>query len=167
MAPGSAFTRPRMIAAGVLVAVSSARAFAFPAIRRWARADRAVDAHHAVDWDRCARRSRSRRFGAGPRRRGAASDALQSGAGHRLAADQGGQRRAQRRRPGHHRRPELHSALEQSRAQLLSLRTDLERQKIVGSQSRASRCGSRSTCRAAAGGGEARADAPRRCGKKA
>ncbi len=42
--PASAFTRPRMIAAGVLLAVVIGLAFAFPAIRRWSRADRAVDA---------------------------------------------------------------------------------------------------------------------------
>src|ERR1700692_527936 len=44
VAPGSAFTRPRIIAGGVLLAIIIGLAFAFPLIRRWARADRAVDA---------------------------------------------------------------------------------------------------------------------------
>ncbi|MGH9420507.1 MAG: efflux transporter periplasmic adaptor subunit, partial [Thermoanaerobaculia bacterium] len=43
VAPGSAFTRPRIIAGGVVLVVLIGIAFAFPAIRRWSRADRAVD----------------------------------------------------------------------------------------------------------------------------
>src|SRR5437764_13285659 len=44
VAPGSGFTRARMIAAGVILAVVVSLAFAFPAMRRWSRGDRAVDA---------------------------------------------------------------------------------------------------------------------------
>src|SRR5258706_15094140 len=44
VAPGSGFTRARVIAAGVILAVLIALAVAFPSIRRWSRGDRAGDA---------------------------------------------------------------------------------------------------------------------------
>ena len=133
--PGSAFTRPRIIAAGVLLAVLIGLALAFPLIRRWARADRAVDAS-TLTIATVARGDLVRDISVQGRVVAALHPTLISPAQGVVAL---------RTKAGSVVRkgdvlalvdsPELRSALEQSKAQLLSFHTDFERGKIAGSQS--------------------------------
>jgi HlyD family secretion protein len=133
--PASAFTRPRMIAAGVLLAVVVGLAFAFPAIRRWSRADRAVDAS-TLSMGTVVRGDLVRDISVQGRVVAALHPTLVSPAQGIVSL---------RTKAGSVVRsgdilavvdsPELRSALDQSRAQVLSLRTDYERGKIAGSQS--------------------------------
>lgn len=135
VAPGSAFTRPRIIAGGVLLAVIIGLAFAFPLIRRWARADRAVDAT-ALTIGTVVRGDLVRDISVQGRVVAALHPTLVSPAQGIVTL---------RTKAGSVVRkddilavvdsPELRSALEQSKAQLLSLRSDFERGKIAGSQS--------------------------------
>jgi HlyD family secretion protein len=133
--PASAFTRPRMIAAGVLLAVVIGLAFAFPAIRRWSRADRAVDAS-TLSMGVVVRGDLVRDISVQGRVVAALHPTLVSPAQGIVSL--------QTKAGSVVRRgdilavvdsPELRSALDQSRAQVLSLRTDYERAKIAGSQS--------------------------------
>jgi HlyD family secretion protein len=133
--PVSPFTRPRMIAAGALLALLIGLAFAFPAIRRWSRADRAVDAT-TLSIGVVTRGDLVRDVSVQGRVVAALHPTLISPAqgvvtlhtkagsvvrkGDVLAIVDS---------------PELRSALEQSKAQLLSFRSDFERGKIAGSQS--------------------------------
>jgi HlyD family secretion protein len=129
------FTRPRMIAAGVLLAVVIALAFAFPAIRRWSRADRAVDAT-TLAMGTVVRGDLVRDISVQGRVVAALHPTLVSPAQGIVSL---------RTKAGSVVRqgdilaivdsPELRSTLDQSRAQTLSLRTDYERGKIAGSQS--------------------------------
>lgn len=135
VAPGSAFTRPRIIAGGVVLVVLIGLAFAFPAIRRWSRADRAVDGS-TLSIGIVTRGDLVRDISVQGRVVAALHPTLISPAQGIVAL---------RTKAGSVVRngdilavvdsPELHSALEQSRSQLLSLRTDYERGKIAGSQS--------------------------------
>jgi HlyD family secretion protein len=136
-APASGFTRPRMIAIGVIVVVLIGIAFAFPAIRRWSRADRAVDAS-TLSFGVVARGDLVRDISVQGRVVAALHPTLISPAQGVVAL---------RTKAGSVVRqgdilaivdsPELRSSLEQSRAQLLSFRSDFERSKIAGSQSEA------------------------------
>jgi HlyD family secretion protein len=133
--PGRAFTRPRMIAAGVLLAVVIALAFAFPAISRWSRADRAVDAS-TLSMGVVVRGDLVRDISVQGRVVAALHPTLVSPAQGIVSL---------RTKAGSVVRrgdvlavvdsPELRSALDQSRAQVLSFGTDYERAKIAGSQS--------------------------------
>jgi HlyD family secretion protein len=133
--PASPFTRPRMIAAAALLAILIGLAFAFPAIRRWSRADRAVDAT-TLAIGVVVRGDLVRDISVQGRVVAALHPTLVSPAQGIVAL---------RTKAGSVVRngdilavvdsPELRSALEQSHAQLLSLRTDYERGKIAGSQS--------------------------------
>src|SRR5258708_1560078 len=135
VAPGSGLTRPRMIAAGVIVAILIGGAFAFPAIRRWSRADRAVDGS-TLSIGTVTRGDLVRDVSVQGRVVAALHPTLISPAQGIVSL---------RTKAGSVVRngdvlavidsPELHSSLEQSRAQPLSLRTDFERGKISGSQS--------------------------------
>jgi len=135
VAPGSGFTRARMIAAGVIVAVLIALALAFPAIRRWARGDRAVDAS-TLAFGVVVRGDLVRDISVQGRVVAALHPTLISPAQGVVAL---------RTKAGSVVRkgdvlaivdsPELRSALEQSKAQLLSFRTDFDRGRIAGSQS--------------------------------
>ena len=137
VAPGSGFTRARMIAAGVVLAVIVALAFAFPAIRRWARADRAVDAS-TLSFGVVTRGDLVRDISVQGRVVAALHPTLISPAQGVVTL---------RTKAGSVVRegdvlaivdsPELRSALEQSKAQLLSFRTDFDRGRIAGSQSEA------------------------------
>jgi HlyD family secretion protein len=137
VAPGSGFTRARMIAAGVILAVLIAIALAFPAIRRWSRADRAVDAS-TLSFGVVSRGDLVRDISVQGRVVAALHPTLISPAQGVVAL---------RTKAGSVVRkgdilaivdsPELRSSLEQSKAQLLSFRTDFERGKIAGSQSEA------------------------------
>jgi HlyD family secretion protein len=135
VAPGSAFTRSRIIAGGVVLVVLIGIAFAFPAIRRWSRADRAIDGS-TLSIGVVTRGDLVRDISVQGRVVAALHPTLISPAqgivslrtkagsvvhdGDILAVVDS---------------PELHSALEQSQSQLLSFRTDFERSKIAGSQS--------------------------------
>jgi HlyD family secretion protein len=135
VAPGSPFTRPRIIAAGAIVAAIIGIAVAFPAIRRWSRADRAVDAT-TLSIGTVTRGNLVRDISVQGRVVAALHPTLISPAQGIVTL---------RTKAGSVVRngdvlalvdsPELRSALEQSKAQLLSLRTDFERGKIAGSQS--------------------------------
>ena len=135
VAPGSGFTRARMIAAGVILAVLVALALAFPAIRRWARGDRAVDAS-TLSFGVVTRGDLVRDISVQGRVVAALHPTLISPAQGVVAL---------RTKAGSVVRkgdvlaivdsPELRSALEQSKAQLLSYRTDFDRGRIAGSQS--------------------------------
>lgn len=135
VAPGSPFTRPRIIAAGAILAAIIGIAVAFPAIRRWSRADRAVDAT-TLSIGTVTRGNLVRDISVQGRVVAALHPTLISPAQGIVTL---------RTKAGSVVRkgdvlaivdsPELRSALEQSKAQLLSLRTDFERGKISGSQS--------------------------------
>lgn len=135
VAPGSAFTRPRIIAGGVVLVVLIGIAFAFPAIRRWSRADKAVDGS-TLSIGIVTRGDLVRDVSVQGRVVAALHPTLISPAQGIVAL------RTKAGSVVHNGdilavvdSPELHSALEQSRSQLLSLRTDFERGKIAGSQS--------------------------------
>src|SRR6266851_85144 len=133
VAPGSGFTRARMIAAGVILAELIALAVAFPAIRRWSRGDRAVDAS-TLAFGVVTRGDLVRDISVQGRVVVALHPTLISPAQGVVTL---------RTKAGSVVRkgdvlaivdsPELRSALEQSKAQLLSLRSDFERGKIAGS----------------------------------
>ncbi|HSY50628.1 MAG TPA: efflux RND transporter periplasmic adaptor subunit [Thermoanaerobaculia bacterium] len=135
VAAGSAFTRPRIIAAVVLLVVLIGLAFAFPLIRRWSRADRAVDAS-TLTIGTVTRGDLVRDVSVQGRVVAALHPTLVSPAQGIVTL---------RTKAGSVVRngdvlaivdsPELHSTLEQAKAQLLSFRTDYERGKIAGSQS--------------------------------
>lgn len=135
VAPGSGFTRARMIAGGVILAVLVALAFAFPAMRRWARGDRAVDAS-TLAFGVVVRGDLVRDISVQGRVVAALHPTLISPAQGVVTL---------RTKAGSVVRkddvlaivdsPELRSALEQSKAQLLSFRTDFDRGRIVGAQS--------------------------------
>lgn len=135
VAPGSGFTRARMIAAGVMLAVLIALALAFPAIRRWSRGDRAVDAS-TLSFGVVARGDLVRDISVQGRVVAALHPTLISPAQGVVTL---------RAKAGSVVRkgdvlaivdsPELRSALEQSKAQLLSFRTDFDRGRIAGAQS--------------------------------
>jgi len=135
VAPGSPFTRPRIIAAGAILVVLIALAVAFPAIRRWSKADRAVDGS-TLTIGTVTRGNLVRDISVQGRVVAALHPTLISPAQGIVAI---------RTKAGSVVRkgdilaivdsPELRSALEQSKAQLLSFRTDFERGKIAGSQS--------------------------------
>jgi len=137
VAQGSGFTRPRMIAAGVILAVLIGVAFAVPTIRRWSRADRAVDAS-TLSFGVVSRGDLVRDVSVQGRVVAALHPTLISPAQGVVTL---------RTKAGSVVRkgdvlaivdsPELRSSLEQSKAQLLSFRTDFERGKIAGSQSEA------------------------------
>jgi HlyD family secretion protein len=131
----SPFTRPRIIAAGALLVLLIGLAFAFPAIRRWSRADRAVDAT-TLSIGVVTRGDLVRDVSVQGRVVAALHPTLISPAQGVVTL---------RTKAGSVVRkgdvlaivdsPELRSALEQSKAQLLSFRSDFERGKIAGSQS--------------------------------
>jgi HlyD family secretion protein len=133
--PGSASTRARIIAAGALLAVLVALALLFPAIRRWSRADRAVDAT-TLTIGTVTRGDLVRDISVQGRVVAALHPTLISPAQGIVSL---------RTKAGSVVRkgdvlavvdsPELRSALEQSKTQLLSFRTDYERGKIAASQS--------------------------------
>jgi HlyD family secretion protein len=135
VAPGSAFTRPRMIAGGAVLVVLLALAIAFPAIRRWSRADRVVDGS-TLSIGTVTRGDLVRDVSVQGRVVAALHPTLTTPAQGIVSL---------RTKAGSVVRrgdvlaviesPELRSSLEQSRAQLLSLRTDYDRGKISGSQS--------------------------------
>ncbi len=135
VAPGSGFTRARMIAGGVILAVLVALAFTFPAMRRWARGDRAVDAS-TLAFGVVVRGDLVRDISVQGRVVAALHPTLISPAQGVVTL---------RTKAGSVVRkddvlaivdsPELRSALEQSKAQLLSFRTDFDRGRIVGAQS--------------------------------
>jgi HlyD family secretion protein len=135
VAPPSGFTRPRMIAAAAILLLVIGIAVAFPAIRRWSRADKAIDAS-TLSIGTVTRGDLVRDVSVQGRVVAALHPTLISPAQGIVAL---------RTKAGSVVRngdvlatvdsPELRSALEQSRAQLLSLRTDYERGKIAGSQS--------------------------------
>jgi HlyD family secretion protein len=135
VAPGSGFTRARMIAAAVILAVLVALALAFPAMRRWSRGDRAVDAS-TLSFGVVVRGDLVRDISVQGRVVAALHPTLISPAQGVVTL---------RTKAGSVVRkgdvlaivdsPELRSALEQSKAQLLSLRTDFDRGRIAGSQS--------------------------------
>jgi HlyD family secretion protein len=135
VARGSGFTRARMIAGGVILAVLIALAFAFPAMRRWARGDRAVDAS-TLSLGVVVRGDLVRDISVQGRVVAALHPTLISPAQGVVTL---------RTKAGSVVRkgdvlaivdsPELRSALEQSKAQLMSFRTDLDRGRIAGAQS--------------------------------
>ncbi len=135
VAPGSWFTRARIIAGGVIVAILVALAFAFPAMRRWARGDRAVDAS-TLSFGVVVRGDLVRDVSVQGRVVAALHPTLISPAQGVVTL---------RTKAGSVVRkgdvlaivdsPELRSALEQSKAQLMSFRTDLDRGRIAGAQS--------------------------------
>jgi HlyD family secretion protein len=135
VAPGSGFTRARIIAGGVILVVLIGLAVAFPAIRRWSRADRAVDAS-TLAFGVVMRGDLVRDISVQGRVVAALHPTLISPAQGIVTL---------RTKAGSVVRkgdvlaivdsPELRSALEQSKAQLLSFRTDYDRGKIAGSQS--------------------------------
>ncbi len=135
VAPGSGFTRARVIAAGVILAVLIALAVAFPSIRRWSRGDRAVDAS-TLAFGVVTRGDLVRDISVQGRVVAALHPTLISPAQGVVTL---------RTKAGSVVRkedvlaivdsPELRSALEQSKAQLLSFRTDFDRGRIAGSQS--------------------------------
>jgi HlyD family secretion protein len=135
VAPGSGFTRPKMIAGGALLALLVGLAVAFPAIRRWSRADRAVDAT-TLAIGTVTRGDLVRDISVQGRVVAALHPTLISPAQGIVSL---------RTKAGSVVRkgdvlaivdsPELRSSLEQSRTQLLSFHTDYERGKIAGSQS--------------------------------
>ncbi len=135
VAPGSWFTRARIIAGGVIVAILVALAFAFPAMRRWARGDRAVDAS-TLSFGVVVRGDLVRDVSVQGRVVAALHPTLISTAQGVVTL---------RTKAGSVVRkgdvlaivdsPELRSALEQSKAQLMSFRTDLDRGRIAGAQS--------------------------------
>lgn len=132
--PASLFTRARIIAGGSLLAILVGVAFALPAIRRWARADRAVDAT-TVAFGVVTRGDLVRDISVLGRVVAALHPTLVSPAQGIVAL---------RTKAGSVVRkgdilaivdsPELRSTLDQSRSQMLSLRSDYERSKITGSQ---------------------------------
>jgi len=134
MAPATGFTRPRVIAATIIGATLLVGAFAFPVIRRWSRADRAIDAT-TLSIGTVTRGDLVRDVSVQGRVVAALHPTLVSPAQGIVAV---------RTKAGSvvHKgdilavvdSPELRSALDQSRAQLLSLQSDYERQKIAGSQ---------------------------------
>ena len=127
--------RTMILIAVAVAAVLILTVVLFPSVRRWARAEKAVDATTLRFGTVHARRSVARRFRAGARRGFAPSDALQLRAGDRLAAHESRLAGAARRRAGHDRLARSCSPpLEQARAQLLSIRAELERQKIMARQ---------------------------------
>ncbi len=135
VAPGSWFTRARVIAGGVILVAVIGLAVAFPAIRRWSRADRAVDAT-TLAIGTVSRGDLVRDISVQGRVVAALHPTLISPAQGIVTL---------RTKAGSvvHKgdvlavvdSPELRSTLEQARTQLLSFRTDYERGKIAGSQS--------------------------------
>lgn len=135
VAPPSGLTRPRMIAIGVVVLVLIATAVALPAVRRWSRADRSIDAT-TLSIGTVTR---------GDLRRDVSVQARVVAALHPTLVAQGAGIVSLRTSAGQVVKKgdvlaaidsaELRSALEQARAQSLSLQADAERQKIVSRQS--------------------------------
>ena len=127
-------TKPRVIAAAIVGAAVLVGAFAFPAVRQWSRADRAVDAT-TLSIGTVVRGDLVRDVSVQGRVVAALHPTLISPAQGIVAV---------RTKAGSVVRkgdvlavvdsPELRSALEQARAQLLSLQSDYERQKIASSQ---------------------------------
>ncbi len=133
-APGG-LTRPRVIAAAIIGAALIAVVLAFPAIRRWSRADRVVDATTLAIGT----------VTRGDLVRDVSVQGRVVAALHPTLVSPGQGIVTVRTKPGTVVRkgdalaivdsPELRSELEQARAQLLSLRSDYDRQKIAGAQS--------------------------------
>jgi len=127
-------TRPRIIAAAIVLAVLLAVAIAFPTIRRWSRADRSVDAS-TLTIGTVVRGDLVRDVSVQGRVVAALHPTLTSPAQGIIAL---------RTKAGTVVRkgdvlaaidsPELRSTLQQARSQLLSLQSDYERQKIANSQ---------------------------------
>jgi len=134
MAPASGFTKPRLIAAAIVIAGAILIAIAFPLIRRWSRAERAIDAT-TLSIGTVARGDLVRDVSVQGHVVAALHPTLTSPAQGIVAV---------RTKAGTVVRkgdvlaivdsPELRSALDQARAQELSLRSDYERQKIASSQ---------------------------------
>lgn len=134
IAPATGFTRPRIIAAAIIGVALLIGAIAVPTIRRWSSADRAVDAT-TLSIGSVTRGDLVRDVSVQGRVVAALHPTLISPAQGIVAI---------RTKAGSVVQkgdilavvdsPELRSALDQSRAQLLSLQSDYERQKIASSQ---------------------------------
>ncbi len=131
----SGFTRPRVIAAAAVALLLVAGAIAFPSIRRWARADRSIDAT-TLGTGVVTRGDLRREISVQGRVVASLHPTLVAQASGIVSLRAKG-------RPGREQRrgariidsPELRSTLEQARAQSLSAQADAERQKIVTRQS--------------------------------
>jgi len=132
-APGR-FTRPRLIALAVLAVAVILAAIAFPSVRRWSRADRAIDATTLATGT----------VARGDLRRDVSVQGRVVAALHpTLVAQAAGSVTLQTKAGAVVKQgevlavidsPELRSALEQAKAQLLTMQSDVERQKIVSRQ---------------------------------
>lgn len=128
------FTRPRLIALAALAGAVILAAIAFPSVRRWSRADRAIDA------TTLAVGSVSR----GDLRRDVSVQGRVVAALHPTLVAQAAGSVTLRTKAGDVVKagdvlavidsPEVRGALEQAKAQLLTLQSEVERQKIVSRQ---------------------------------
>jgi HlyD family secretion protein len=135
VAAGGVWTRPRVIAAAAIVAALGLGAVALPSIRRWSRADRAVDAS-TLSIGAVTRGDLRRDVSVQGRVVAALHPTLVAAAAGTVSL---------RAKAGSVVRkgdilaivnsPEVRSALEQAKARLLSLQSEVERQKIAGNQS--------------------------------
>jgi len=134
LAASGAFTKPRLVAAGIVVAAIIAAVVAFPIVRRWSMADRAVDST-TLTIGTVVRGDLVRDVSVQGRVVAALHPTLISPAQGIVAV---------RTKAGSVVRkddvlaivdsPELRSALLQARSQLFSLQSDYERQKIASVQ---------------------------------
>jgi HlyD family secretion protein len=128
------FTRPRLIALGVLAVAVILAVIAFPSVRRWSRAERAIDAT-TLGTGTVSRGDLRRDVSV----QGRVVAALQP----TLVAQAAGSVTLQTKAGAVVKEgdvlavidsPEVRSALEQAKAQLLTLQSEVERQKIVSRQ---------------------------------
>jgi len=131
--PGG-LTRPRLIALVVAGAVVVLAAIAFPSVRRWSRADRAIDAS-TLGTGTVTRGDLRRDVSVQGRVVAALHPTLVAqAAGSVTLQTKAGAVVKQGEILAVIESPELHSALEQANAQLLAMQSDVERQKIVSRQ---------------------------------
>lgn len=134
VAAGGLVTRPRVIAGSIVAAALIAMAIAFPAIRRWSRADRAVDAT-TLAIGTVTRGDLVRDVSVQGRVVAALHPTLVSaGQGIVTLRTKAGTVVKKGDVLAIVDSPELRSALDQGRAQLLSLQSDYDRQRIAGAQ---------------------------------
>lgn len=133
--PAAARRNPRVLAIGAAAIALVALAIAFPAIRRWMRAERAVDAT-SLRYATVTRGDLVRDLSVQGRVVASLSPTLFSaGQGIVSLRTRAGSQVKQGEVLAVIDSKELHAALDQARAQLLTSRAELDRQKIVARQS--------------------------------
>jgi HlyD family secretion protein len=135
VAPPRGLTRPRAIALALVIAALVVAAIAFPSVRRWSNAERSIDAT-TLSTGTVTR---------GDLRRDVSVQGRVVAALHPTLVAPAQGRVSLRAKAGEVVKkgdvlavidsPEVSSALEQAKTQLLSLQSDAQRQRIVGSQS--------------------------------